>query len=49
MKNDIARERDRRPSFDVFVVCSILIFGGGWWHGDFIFFSDINRGKEETK
>ena len=26
-------ERDRRPSFDIFVVCSTLNVGGGWWRG----------------
>ena len=30
---NIIRERDRRPSFDIFVVCSTLIAGGGQWHG----------------
>ena len=27
------RERDGRPSFDIFVVCRTLIVGGELWHG----------------
>ena len=27
------RERDRRPSFDIFVVCRTLIVGGELRHG----------------
>ena len=46
---NLDRERDRRPSFDIFVVCMTLILSGGWWHGIFFFFSDIIRGKEEAR
>ena len=41
---DLVRERDRKPSFDIFVVCGTLILSGGWWHGISSFFSDITRG-----
>ena len=36
-------ERDRRPSFDIFVVCSTLNVGGGWWRGSkYLFRSSCN-------
>ena len=46
---NLVRERDRRPSFDIFVVCMTLILSGGWCHGISFFFSDIIRGKEEAR
>ena len=46
---DLIRKRDRKPSFDIFVICITLILSGGWWHGISFFFSDIIRGKEEAR
>ena len=41
----MVRERDRRPSFDIFVVCSTLVLSGGWWHGIASFFLILFEGK----
>ena len=41
----MVRERDRRPSFDIFVVCSTLVLSGGWWHGISYFFLILYEGK----
>ena len=41
----MVRERDRKFSFDIFVVCSTLIFSGGWWHGISSFFLILFEGK----
>ena len=42
---DLVRERDRRPSFDIFVVCITLTLSGGWWHGISFFFLILFEGK----
>ena len=41
----MVRERDRRPSFDIFVLCSTLILSGGWWHRISSFFLILFKGK----
>ena len=42
---DLVRERDRKPSFDIFVVCGTLILSGGWWHGISSFFLILLEGR----
>ena len=44
----IRSERDRRPSFDIFVVCNTLISSGAWWHGisSFFWYYSRERGGE---
>ena len=42
---NLVRERDRRPSFDIFVVCMISILSGGWCHGISFFFLILFEGK----
>ena len=41
----MVRERDRKPSFDIFVVCITIILSGGWWHGISFFFLILFEGK----
>ena len=41
----MVRERDRRPSFDIFVVCIALILSGGWWHAISFFFVILFEGR----
>ena len=41
----MVRERDRSPSFDIFVVCSTLILSGGWWQRISSFFLILFEGK----
>ena len=40
----MVRERDRRPSFDIFVACSTLILSGESWHGISSFFLILFEG-----
>ena len=42
----MVRERDRKPSFDIFVVCITFILSGGWWHGISFFLLILFEGKK---
>ena len=42
---DLIRKRDRKPSFDIFIICITLILSGGWWHGISFFFLILFEGK----
>ena len=42
---DLVREKNRRPSFGIFVVCSTLILSGVWWHRVWSFFLILFEGK----
>ena len=42
----MVRERDRRPSFDIFDIFVVtLILSGGWWHRISSFFLILLEGK----
>ena len=42
----ILSRREKRPSFDIFVVCSTLILSEGWWHGISSIYLVLFKGKK---